>query len=86
MTDERTALVEARTAKNMSQEDLAQAVGCSQQYVSMIEAGTRTPGLPMAKQIASVVGVPVDRLFPDIVEALRALLNNETLSSVDPVS
>ena len=75
----RTALVEARNECNMSQEDLAQAVGCSQQFISMIEAGVRTPSLQLAGKISAAVGAPVVRLFPDIVSAFRALVNNDPL-------
>lgn len=79
METARGALVMARNEVGLSQEQLAEAVGCSQQFVSMIEAGQRNPGLKMARKIADAVHAPVERLFPDIVETFRALLNNTSV-------
>lgn len=80
--ENREALVVARNVKGLSQEDLANLVGCTQQYISLIESGARNPSPQMAKRIADAVGRPIGSLFPDIIDAFRALLNNGSLSDV----
>jgi transcriptional regulator with XRE-family HTH domain len=79
VTQERVALVKARQEANMSQLALAEAVKCTQQYISAIEAGTRTPTPQMAKRLADAVRKSVDEVFPDIADFLRTLLDNKPL-------
>ena len=49
-------LQEARTAKKLSQADLAKAIGATRRAVQFWEAGDRTPRLGNLVQIADVTG------------------------------
>lgn len=48
---------------NLSQDQLASAVGVTQRYIGFIEAGDRTPSLKVAKKIADVLDSTVDDIF-----------------------
>lgn len=50
-------LVRCRHAQKLSQEALAQKVGISTSYVSMLEQGKRSPPLAMVERIADALGV-----------------------------
>jgi putative transcriptional regulator len=47
----------------MTQADLAQAIGVTRQTVIAIEQGKYSPSLEVAFQIARVFGVPLDDVF-----------------------
>lgn len=49
-------LKEARTSKEMTQEQVADECGIVRSYYTMIENGTRTPHPDIAKKIADVLG------------------------------
>lgn len=57
------SIKEYRTAKNMTQEDLAAAVGVSRQTIIAMEKGNYTPSLTLALQLARVFKVTVEDLF-----------------------
>lgn len=57
------SLKEYRTTKNMTQEDLAAAVGVSRQTIIAMEKGNYTPSLMLALQLAQVFKVKVEDLF-----------------------
>lgn len=52
-----------RTDRNITQEQLAEAVGVSRQTVVAIEKGNYTPSLMLALNLAKFFGVPVEELF-----------------------
>ena len=52
-----------RTAKELSQASLAQAVGVSRQTINSIENGRYTPSLPLAIALARFFGRPVEEIF-----------------------
>jgi putative transcriptional regulator len=54
---------EQRTQREMSQGDLAQALGVSRQTVISIESGRYLPSLPLAFAIARFFHVTVDNMF-----------------------
>lgn len=54
---------EYRQQKNMTQEDLAEAVGVSRQTIIAMEKGNYTPSLMLALQLARVFKVRVEELF-----------------------
>ena len=55
-----------RTQREMSQGDLAQALGVSRQTVISIESGRYLPSLPLAFAIARFFDLTVDKMFdPD---------------------
>lgn len=53
----------ARVARNLTQEDLAKAVGVSRQTIHAIEKGKYVPSAVLALKIARVFDVPVEALF-----------------------
>lgn len=57
------ALKEYREKANLSQEQLAIAVGVTQRYIGFLETGYRTPSLKVAKKIADALGSTVDNIF-----------------------
>jgi len=54
---------ELREGLEMSQAELADAVGCSQQLVSFIERDFKSPGVDILKRIADKFGIAVDDLL-----------------------
>jgi transcriptional regulator with XRE-family HTH domain len=65
-------LVELRKTREMSQADLAKAIGVSQGMISRIETAELPPSdLKLLSRIAKVLGVPASELIP---EELRTLL------------
>jgi transcriptional regulator with XRE-family HTH domain len=57
---------EARLAKGLTQEQLADLSGFSQQYLSDLERGKRNPTVVTLWELAQVLGVtPVDLITPD---------------------
>ena len=53
----------ARAAKDMSQQQLADAVGVSRQTINAIENNKYDPTLALAFRLAQVLGTTVDLLF-----------------------
>lgn len=53
-------LRQARTARDLTQEALAEAVGCATQTLRSLEIGRRRPSREMAGRIVAVLGVPPD--------------------------
>jgi putative transcriptional regulator len=66
----RNRVREQRTARGMSQRQLAAALGVSRQTVIAIENGRYSPSLPLAFQIAHFFGSTVDGMF-DASEEVR---------------
>ncbi len=54
---------EMRTKKNVTQEQLAEAVGVSRQTIVAIEKGNYIPSLLLAINLASFFDVAVEKLF-----------------------
>lgn len=52
-----------RSAKNLSQEDLAEFVGCSRNTIGSIEKNAYNPSLELALWIAEVLEQPITELF-----------------------
>ena len=57
-----------RTAKDISQEDLAKALYVSGNHISYIETGMRKPSLDMIVAIANALEVSADDLLIDSLE------------------
>lgn len=53
----------ARVSKNLSQADLAEAVGATRQTIGLIEAGKYNPSLNLCLQICSTLDVTLNDLF-----------------------
>lgn len=56
-------LKSARAAMDLSQQQLADAVGVSRQTINAIENQKYDPSLPLAFQLARILGTTVDALF-----------------------
>lgn len=52
-----------RQQGNLTQEQLASALGVSRQTINAIEAGRFDPSLPLALRIAAQFGRPVEEIF-----------------------
>ena len=58
-----THLRVARAERDLSQDELARAVGVSRQTISSIETGQYCPSTTLAIRLARVLAVPFDDLF-----------------------
>jgi putative transcriptional regulator len=54
---------ERRLARELSQADLARALGVSRQTINSIETDRYTPSLPLALALGRFFGVPVEEMF-----------------------
>ncbi len=52
-----------RTKKNITQEELAEAVGVSRQTIIAIERGKYTPSVALALKIGAYFDAPVEKIF-----------------------
>lgn len=57
------AIKVARSVAGLTQRELAAKVGITPSYLSLIEAGRRSPTLPTVERIARCIGLPVHLLF-----------------------
>ena len=53
----------ARAAMDLSQQQLADAVGVSRQTISQIERGDYSPSVTLALKLAKICGVRVEDIF-----------------------
>jgi len=72
-----TVMAIARKEKEITQIDLANAVGITQAEISMIERGKVTPKEETLDKIAHLLGTPKDELMLDYVEWLEAKFRAE---------
>lgn len=56
-------VAELRSSRNLSQEELAQAVGISRQSVIAIEKGRFNPSLPLGLRLGKFFEVSVEDIF-----------------------
>ncbi|MBD3630822.1 helix-turn-helix transcriptional regulator [Cyclobacterium sp.] len=54
---------ELRTARNMTQEDLAEIIGVSRQTINAIEKKKFDPSLPTAFKLSKLFKLPIDQIF-----------------------
>ena len=52
-----------RKAKKRTQEQLAEAVGCSVEFISLVERGVNAPSVAALEKFAKALGVEVKDLF-----------------------
>lgn len=81
-----------RTQRNLTQEQLANRIGISKSYLSLIERGRRDPNFSTIKEIASALEVPVSILvflatdgeeLESISPELAAKLSHTTLKLIE---
>ena len=59
----RTRIREFRARYQMTQADLAEAVGVRRETIVFLESGKYNPSLKLAHAVASVLGTSIDELF-----------------------
>lgn len=59
-----------RRGRQLTQEELAEALGLSRQSINALEAGRTLPSLPVAMQLAEYFAVPVRELFDGFAAAI----------------
>ena len=59
----KTNIRELRKKNKLSQEELADAVGTTQQTITSIEVGKYTASLPLAYKIAHYFGLTIEEVF-----------------------
>jgi len=64
-------LREARDAKGMSQEQLAEAAGLDRSFISLVERGIQSPNLVVLLKIAEVLSVSAADLVARVESILR---------------
>ena len=57
------AIVDARTAKNLTQKELSKITGINQADISKLENGTRNPTLSLLKRLAEGMGMELRLQF-----------------------
>lgn len=55
-------LKDVRESRNVSQEDVAQHIGVSQQFISRVERGTKQISLDLASDVADYLDVSLDEI------------------------
>ena len=56
-------IADLRRIKNLTQEQLAEAVGCSVDFISLVERGVNAPSVAGLEKFAKVLKVEVKELF-----------------------
>ncbi len=56
-------LAKIRKEKKMTQEELAESVGVSRNFISLIESGSRVPSLKVLSAIAKKLDVKITDIF-----------------------
>ena len=77
---------EAREAAHITQEELAQAVGCTTKHIGAIERGIKTPRLDTFIIIANTTGASADLLLQDVLDCPVDSLAGEFAAAVAPLS
>lgn len=60
-----------REREGVTQHDVAASVGVTRWTINRIELGDRQPSIALARKIASLTGIPIAELRPDIFEAAQ---------------
>ena len=55
-----------RALRGLSQQQVAEALGEPQHYVSFLETGKAIPPLRIAKKICRLLRAPLEELFPEL--------------------
>lgn len=55
-----------RKARNLTQQELADAAGMDTTHLSRIESGKAVPSINVVKKLSDVLGLPIATLFADI--------------------
>jgi transcriptional regulator with XRE-family HTH domain len=75
-----------REALHITQEELANSVGCTPQHIGAIERGIKTPRLDTLVTIANTLGASADLLLQDVLDTPVDSLATEISAAVAPLS
>lgn len=67
----RNVLRNKRKINKITQNELAEIIGISQQLISLIESGRRKPTIETAKRLEMLFNTPMEELFPDIFDNIN---------------
>lgn len=67
----------ARKRKSMSQLQLADQLGVSKGYVSLIESEQKKPSIKILKQLSGILNIPVVLLISEDVDVLQGSLTGQ---------
>ena len=76
----------AREAANLTQEELAWAVGCTAKHIGAIEKGIKTPKMETFIVIANAIGASADMLLQDLISSPVDPLASGMAAAVAPLS
>lgn len=76
----------AREAAQITQEELAEAVGCTAKHIGAIERGIKTPRLDTFILIANTTGVSADYLLQGLLNKPIDFLADGFTAAVAPLS
>lgn len=76
---------QAREEANITQEELAHAVGCTAKHIGAIERGVKTPRLDTFIIIASTTGASANMLLQDLIPCADTQITSELASAVAPL-
>ena len=77
---------EARKQKDFTQQMLADAIGVSEVYVSMIERGMKMPSLSLFAQIITVLDVSADFVLRDALPSGKDFVYKEVAELLDSLT
>lgn len=75
-----------RLAKKMNQDELAEKVELSQNYIGMIERGEKNPSLETFITLLNALGVSADMVLCDVVEAAYDVKASIYLEKIEKLS
>ena len=76
----------AREAANITQEELARAVGCTAKHIGAIEKGIKTPKMETFIIIANTTRASADMLLQDLINSPVDQVASEMAAAVAPLS
>ena len=72
-----------RTERNMSQYQLAEILGLTPNYVSMIERGEKCPSLPILVKTANTLNVSADMLLCGVLDNTYQIKGSQLLERIN---
>lgn len=69
-----------RNERNLTQEDVASACGCTSNHLSAVETGTHRPSLALIIKLATVLNSSVDYFLMDTAQANQQYLINSRIA------
>ena len=77
-------IIQRRKVLQITQQELANALGITPQHISAIEQNKWSPSLPLLPKLAEVLGVTIDHLLSDnegtMTDTIPAIKADKTLS------